>query len=99
MLTVAWGGVTAFELGDGQVIYGCAFELLPTNTMRDAKQMLRGVLGQPVRRISATKFEILDGSLVLTGILGCDRAKLLPFRDELVRSYQSTMLPAGPELI
>lgn len=87
---IAWGSSSTFPTGPGdQCVWGCEFELLPGGTMARASGILHGVVGQRARRLSATKLEVLDGTVVMLGIRGTSTDQLLPHQQELMDSYQN----------
>lgn len=87
---IAWGSSSTFPTGPGdQCVWGCEFELLPSGTMRDAGGILHGVVGQRARKLSASKLEVVDGSVVMLGIRGTSTDQLLPHQQALIDSFQN----------
>lgn len=87
---IAWGSSSTFPTGPGdQCVWGCEFELLPSGTMRDAGGILHGVVGQMARKLSASKLEVVDGSVVMLGIRGTSTDQLLPHQQALIDSFQN----------
>lgn len=95
---IAWGSSSTFPTGPGDhCVWGCEFELLPSGTMRDARQILHGVVGQRARKLTPSKIELLDGAMVMLGIRGTSTDQLLPHQQELINSYQA--VPQGRQSI
>lgn len=94
-ITIAWGALDTFDIGDQMVVQGRRFDLLPAGTMLQASGVLHGVMGLPLRQIGPAKFEVLGASFALVGWAGTPRESLLPFAEQILAAYRLAQLQFG----
>jgi hypothetical protein len=94
-ITIAWGALETVGIGERMAVQGRRFQLLPGDTMFKASGMLHGMMGLPLRQLSATKFEVLGSAFVLVGLAGTPRVSLMPFDEQILASYRLAQLQFG----
>lgn len=94
-ITIAWGPLQTFDVDGQLLIQGRRFEVLPGGTMFRASGVLSGVVGLALRRLTATKFEVMDSRLTMIGWAGTSRDALLPLSKQIGEAYQRAQLQFG----
>jgi hypothetical protein len=94
-ITIAWGPLDSFDIGERMVVQGRRFDLLPAGTMFKASGMLHGVMGLPLRQVTTTKLEVMGASFALVGWAGTPRESLLPFAEQILAAYRLAQLQFG----
>ena len=94
-ITIAWGPLESFDIGERMVVQGRRFDLLPARTMFKASGMLHGVMGLPLRQVTTTKLEVMGASFALVGWAGTPRESLAPFAEQILAAYRLAQLQFG----
>ena len=88
--SVAWGDLMVFTFSDGVKVYGSEFQILPSGTMFDARQVLAGVIGYTASKAAPGQWSVATGDpLMVYGIRGTDPQLLMPYYRELVDLFKA----------
>lgn len=88
--SIAWGELQVFSFSDGVNLYGREFQILPSGTMFDVREVLAGVIGFTAARSSPGEWSVATGDpLMVCGIRGTDPAALMPYYTELVDAFKA----------
>lgn len=87
-IALAWGELHVYELPDGGHIWGREFQILPSGTMRDAGNVLHGLIGLKAELIDRKRCQVEPGKpLLIYGTRGTDTGVLRQYQDELADGF------------